>query len=637
MLDTRLIEQLNDSLIELAHCAVDSSSDTSSRIPASNLTHGGVVLINSTGNLVESISRDVAISILSHVGTLRDIFNHNFHRSWTVIADTPLADLYIEQLRHYLSTYGREMLGFSAKPYIPVDKCFDVFGDIISPDESCKLVVIRLVDYPTAIDTISQIATTMTKPSSYDMALLMDAFKVIHSTDTLDLDISVMKSFEIIATYCGEFGIVPKDPQTFLRIAIYLATGSTLIIKNSETIQGIKSGADNTLITDWFKQADLTELSKIFLRNKPLFLAFKANKEIAPIINKIRRLAIHNHKPLPDVSVANVMKLMKAGKVKTVADLISKSNIRDVIKLYNFACASDVCSDKAIYNIRNGKVYVTDKHTDMQLINQLKSLCFSNLQLMLVGKFTNRKFYIPSGIKYAMPISEKQMLGNIPYGTSINAKGADAFCVSVAWNNYNNVRTDIDLHLSSPEGSYGWNTSYRSDARDILYSGDMTDATNGATETFRIIAHKDIPYLVSVNLYSGPTSTPFKLFLSAADDFRNMGDGMVDISKALTAPINLAFGDHNSMSLGYVIEDRFVVYGGSLGASIVPKAELYQDALSAIMSRCENVLSLNDFIRMGSGIIVTEPEDDAVDFSPENVLKSTFFDLLDTVEEISRI
>jgi hypothetical protein len=236
-----------------------------------------------------------------------------------------------------------------------------------------------------------------------------------------------------------------------------------------------------------------------------------------------------------------------------------------------------------------------------------------------------------------MPISEKQMLGNIPYGTSINAEGADAFCISVAWNNYNDVRTDIDLHLSSPAGSYGWNTSYRSDERDIMYSGDMTDATNGATETFRVTTHKDIPYLVSANLYHGQTSTPFKLFLSAADDFKRMEDGMVDISKALTAPINLTFGDHNSLSLGYIIEDRFVVYGGSLGASIVPKAELYQDALSAIMSRCENVLSLNDFIRMGSGIIVTEPEEDAVDFSPENVLKSTFFDLIDTVEEISRI
>ena len=55
-------------------------------------------------------------------------------------------------------------------------------------------------------------------------------------------------------------------------------------------------------------------------------------------------------------------------------------------------------------------------------------------------------------------------------------------------------------------------------------------------------------------------------------------------------------------------------------------------ALSAIMTRCENVLSLNDFIRMGSGIIVTEPEDGAVDFSPENVLKSTFFDLIDSVD-----
>lgn len=637
MLDTKLIKRLNSSLIELAHCAIDSASDTDTRIPASNLARGGVVLIDSTGNLVESISKDVALSILSRVGVLKDIFNHNFHKSWATVADTPLSDLYIEQLRHYLSTYGREMLGLSAKPYIPIEKCFDTFGDIISPDESCKLVVIRVVDYSTAIDTISQIAITMMKPSSYDMSLLMDAFKVIHSVDTLDLNISEMKSFEIIAAYCGEFNIIPKDPQTFLRIAVYLTTGSTLIIKNAETIQGIKSGADNALITEWFKKADLTELSKIFLRNKPLFLAFKTNKEIAPIINKIRRLAIHNHKPLPEVSIANVMKLMKAGKVRDVADLISKSNIKDVIKLYNFACASDVCSDKAIYNIRNGKVYVADKHTDKQLIDQLKSLCFSKLQLMLVGKFTNKKFYIPSGIKYAMPISEKQMLGNIPYGTSINAEGADAFCISVAWNNYNDVRTDIDLHLSSPAGSYGWNTSYRSDGRDIMYSGDMTDATNGATETFRVTTHKDIPYLVSVNLYHGQTSTPFKLFLSAADDFRRMEDGMVDISKALTAPINLTFGDHNSLSLGYIIEDRFVVYGGSLGASIVPKAELYQDALSAIMSRCENVLSLNDFIRMGSGIIVTEPEEDAVDFSPENVLKSTFFDLLDTVEEISRI
>ena len=569
------------------------------------------------------------------------MFNKHFHRTWAKIADADLDTLVLEQLIHYFSTYGLEALVGQAAPMLPAEKFVPEYMMANVPN---KFTVIRVVSYETAKELFEQKITAVQKPNIVETRMINDILEYYNNQgDYPKINTKDIPSFEVMCMYCMIGGITPSDPQTFLRCVIYLATGSTLIIKNKKTIDEIKRSMSYNLksydkILEMFANADLKSLSTIFLRYKPLFLAFKASNELKPTINKIRRLARTNHRPLPDVTVANATKLVKENRLPDVANLINKMSLRNVIKLYNYSLnASSDCTD-VIYNIRNGKTFTTDRAIDKKSADTLKGMCMGSIIAKLDQRFKGKKFYIPKTVHYKVPVSEKQMIGSIPYGTTIEPEEkGDALCISIAWENFEGRRTDIDLHLQSVHGCFGWNSNYRSDdtgsseffCNEVLYSGDMTDATNGATETMRVNANSENLFLADVNLYSGSEKCPFKIFLSAGEDFRDRTSGMVDISKALTTPIQLDFREGRSLSFGYMYKGTFTFYGGTLGRGRIPSQQLYLKALNAIMNRTRNMLSLNDLIMFGGGTIVTEPEEDAVDLSPETVLSQSFFELID--------
>jgi len=628
---------LNEAFIELLHIAVPSLAKTGSVIKATNLVNFGIILIGEDGTLYDAdIDRNLANTIVGTYGSYYGIFNKHLHTTWEKIASAPLDTLIAEQLMHYFSTYGMEFLTGKAAPMLPAEKCLPEWA---RPEKTNKFTVIRLVSYETAKKLFIEKMTSVLKPAYAETNVIEKILEIYKERNEFpDINLKDIKSFEIMAKYCVLGNITPNDPQTFLRCVIYVATGTSMLIKNDTTIEWIKNRANQTGVTEMFKKADLVALSSIFLRYKPLFLAFKANKDVAPIINKIRRLAVDNHRPLPDVTVANAMNLVTQNRLTDVADLLNKMTLRNAVKLYNYGLNAMSDNEDVIYNIRNGKTYTTDRKTDKHCAETLRNMALTAIMSKLDGKFKGKTFYVPANVDYKIPVSEKQMLGNIPYGTTIFAEGDhEALCISIAWNNYNDTRTDIDLHLNSVNGSFGWNSNYRSDDLEdsnfgscgIMYSGDMTDATNGATESFRVNVNSNALYLASVHLYSGEKECPYKVFLSAADDFRTKDKGMVEIDKALSAPIKLDFKQSIAQTIGYLYGNTFTFYGGCLTNNIVPNRNLYVKALNAIMNRCRNMMSLTDFIKYGGGKIVTQPSNDAIDFSPENVLSQSFFDLID--------
>lgn len=644
------IMELNDHTLSLLHIAVKNTDPDAELITASTLIRHCVLVIDENNKPLDKIDLKTAERIVQNVGFCQDVFDRTFHKTWDKVADAPIDVLIYEQIIHYFSTYGMEALTGKAKPMIPFEKAVASMVDKLPEN----LMIVSVLPYEQVKAQVIERLTSITKPDLLFIRHTMDMLDIYKNDldDPLKINLDDIASFEVSAIYCGKTGITPSDPQLFLRCALYRLNGSTLIIKNNETINAIKRNividSDATKdVVRMFKNADLVSLSSIFLRQKPLFLAFKQNKEIAPVINKLRRLANKNHKPLPDVTVANVMTLINNNRTSEVAAFLGTMSIANIIKLYNYAlnAASDV--NDVIYNIRNGKTFTTTHKDNSANAKHLVSLCNSALKNRLAGAFKDKKFFIPENINYAMPVSEKQMIGAIPYGTSVSAAtDADALCVAIAWNNCpttettrdwgidenGNERCDIDLHLNSATEAFGWNSRWRDEQPDeeksVLYSGDMTDATNGATEAFRIKVDESDPYLVSANLYTDNENAEFQLFLASAEDFRKKAEGMVDISKALTYPIRVAFNGSNAVSLGYVLGKTFTFYGGSLGSNIVPKKELYKQALSAITSRCANMLSLRDFIVLGGGTFVSEPAEDVIDFSPANLTSQQFFDLL---------
>lgn len=621
------MNKLNTALIKLTHSVIDET--TGPRVDTKDFINRGLIFVDDKG-LVETLSEEVALKVARDLNRIYDIWNRHFHQTWEKIADAPIEQLAWEQIVHYFSTYGLESIGMKACPTIP---CEEMFDDVkMRPDSVKAFTVVTVVNEKDAILLLNDYVKSAKKPNLENIALVAEVI------DRLTVTADEIPSFEIKCLYYRANKIAPTDGQDFLRYLIYVTTKSTLVIKNRDYIESIKrnlkyesSTADE--VADLFKKADLVELSKIFLRNKALFLAFKEDKRNAPVINKIRRLAVNNHQPLSEVTVANVMNLLGQNKKDEVLKVIKKTSNRNLIKLLNTA-NNDETSDR-IYNIRNGKVFVNTKEIDKTKTHWLYKECLKQLSINLSGKLAGQTFYIPEGVDYKAPISEKQLIGNIPYGTTISADtDADAICASIAWENFKGHRTDIDFHLNSATRHFGWNGGWRS-GDDVLFSGDMTDATNGATETYRFKVDDKTPYLASVNLYSGDHDCPFKVFLSAADDFRHStGERkpMIDISKALSFPVELKFTNTNAMSIGFIIGKTFTFYGGNLGSNIVPKADLYKNALNAIVNRCKTMISLNDIITLAGGKIVTELTEemtDVIDLAPENITEQAIFKIID--------
>ena len=618
------MNKLNKALVKLTHTVIDDKSDV--QVKTADYIDKGIIFIDESG-LVESISTQVANSVVNYLNRNYSIWNRHFHQTWTKVADSPIEQLVWEQVMHYFSTYGLEALGMTAMPMLP---CETVIADEkLRPTDVKAFTIIRVVSEKEAINLLNDYVKSVKKPNLENLALIAEVI------DALTVDVDEIPSFEVKCIYHKIKGTVPENGQEFLRYIIYTTTGSTLVIKNKDSIESIKSHLKYNSTTadevaELFKKANLVECSKVFLRNKALFLAFKEDKRNAAAINKIRRLAVDNHQPLSELTVANVMNLLGQDKKDDVLKIIKKTSNRNLIKLAN-AANNDETADR-IYNIRNGKVFVNNKAVDQEKSKWLYEECLKQLSSNLGDKLAGKTFYIPAGVDYKAPISEKQMIGNIPYGTTVSAETTDdAICASVAWENYKGERTDIDFHFNSATQHFGWNGSYRS-GEEVLFSGDMTDAENGATETYRFKVAND-PYLASVTLYSGAADCPFKLFLSGADNFRDRDEGLVDISKAITFPIELKFNGGRSMSVGYLVGKTFTFYGGNLGTNIVPKQELYKNALDAIVNRCKTMLSIDDVILLAGGTIINElpaeVDETIINLAPENITEQTMFKLID--------
>ncbi|MBR1454495.1 MAG: hypothetical protein IJ593_07600, partial [Lachnospiraceae bacterium] len=465
-----------------------------------------------------------SFSIVRSVFGVNTAFNNNtFHKSFGTVANMSADEYFAHQIMHYFSTYGLEELGVdrtNIPAYIPVEE-LELPKGLINID---KLSVIRIADTKECVELIDKFLKNTVAPSKKSVELI----KAVIGYATVNVD--EIKSFELQILKHDIDGTVPSNNIQFLRYVVYKCTGSTLLIKNNELITGIKYNmyTGKSTAYDMFSKADLTKLAEIFHRYKPIFLAFKKHSKCGPVINKIRRLADTYHRPLSDEAIQNVINLALSGRNEAVDRLLDKATVRDLIKVYNSAMTKAFADNgtPGVYTVRNGKVFVRDAAYSnvnfakygrkfKRLINKISEAIEETGPEEIAGK----TFYIPKGITYAAPYTEKQFIGAIPFGSSIDMPEDGNLTVGIHWFNTENSRVDIDLHMVGIKESYGWNTGYMNGTGNIIYSGDMTDAPkpNGAAEAFYIAKDND-DFLVSVNKFCGEDDTSFKFFATIGDD-----------------------------------------------------------------------------------------------------------------------
>lgn len=598
------------------------------------------------------VDRDTYLTAYNLYGVDGSEMNATFYKNFKTVTDKSRFELFVDQIIHYLGTYGAEAMGLKPITIIPMQEL-----DVPDVDlTKLKITVIRLVRNNVVTQLVNEALMTIKAPSK----------RITKNMESLiplaEITLDNIKSFELMVMACDYAGVVPQNAKLWLRYAIYKLTGETLIIKNTKMVNAIKNKAYSSgdLCKHLLERANPVYLSRIFLRYKPLFLAMKHHEGCAPLINKLRRMADTYHEPLSEMNVQNYIHFVLTGDRSSLTTLRKRMDNRDMVKVLNAMLVRLHANpgDAAVYNVRNGRAFCKDDGFKALTRAQRKSLDLEidNLYDEIVRRIApiakGKTYYIPAQIRYAVPQSEKQFIGNLPWGTVIvpdEAHPETPMTVGIHWNNTKTHRVDLDLHGFSKTTHFGWNGAFNQDGATVIYSGDMTNAPDpdGAAEAYWIDGYME-PVIFTVNEYHGPDEMHFKLFFASERidrgerSYQDRYDHpyTMDPNTLIIPPVPMYIHGDRTYTIGFFHQGEFYCYSGNLSDGAVPSAN-YSQYLDAVILQQKYHLNVAGLLERAGGFVVTSREDAdkaiedgvaVIDLSPEALTATTLLDIVDGKE-----
>lgn len=417
--------------------------------------------------------------------------NKTFHKSWQKIKGSTRFQLLVEQINHYISTYGSN---FQAEIYIP-NEVLDI------PGLKLNFKVIKAYSKE---EMTEKCLALLKSGIALKEETIDDILNILHHE--LEYDFTGKENIrnkEAVIKIADRYDIYPENPVEFFRYVIYKTTKETLLIKNDDLINDIKQSKFNP--TYLFESFGLEKMAEIFNRFKPLFLAYK--NRASKTINKISKLSKVYHQPLVSNPLNNATNI-----------LLENSDLHWLENATPFALfkALSACysrmygQDTFVYRIRNGKSWT--KKSTATSVNELN---YDFILNYLKSKYnlTGKKVYFPENVEFGLPTSEKMFVGNIPTGTRFYG---ESLAVGIYWENAWGAY-DLDLSGLNIAGKIGWNTAYNQNDGQLLYSGDITSAPNGAVEYLYANKGLSAPTLVMNNVFSGNSDCGYKIVIGKGD------------------------------------------------------------------------------------------------------------------------
>ena len=368
----------------------------------------------------------------------------------------------------------------------------------------------------------------------------------------------------------------------------------------------------------------MKKVAQVFNRFKPIFLSFKqAHKNNKKYINKLAKLSKVYHKPMPQ----NALNLVTQNKLtENDTHWLDNASIYALFKALSACYTRMNGQDTFVYRIRNGKSFVKSNEVNAKVVKANYKFLLNYLKTKLNGEGKN--VFIPKQVIYALPTSEKLFVGNIPTGTKFLAKKIAA---GIYWENSWGA-TDLDLSGLNIAGKIGWNSSYYNDNGNLIYSGDLTYAEDGAVEYLHASKGKLNPTLVMNNVFSGEHDAGYKIVIGEGSKIsRNF---MMNPNKVL-AEVKCNSVQKNTV-LGMLMEEdddmkSFTLLNFGAGqARVSGNNEVSRNATTALYQQWAKPISLNTVLEQCGFTVLHEKEDDVelyADLSLDNLTKSTFIDL----------
>ena len=560
---------------------------------------------------------DIVSEIDKTIGLTPEQMNSSFHKSWGKVATAPIKQLIIEQLVHYMTTYGFEALGIYNESSVFIPK------EALEVPEFKGFKMAYINGY-----TEEQLSDKLSDLLYSGVALKDDSVKeateLVILFDWNEESIHAIQNREVKISVYKHFGMVPNNAVEFLRYVIASATDETLMIKNEKLIAKIIEGIDTAEYSLWkkFEKTNgLIPLAEIFNRFKPLFLAFKKYAPLRPMINKISKLSKKYHKPtgydyLNDVT--NLLKTRGGLNTETLETELEKANTFRKIRLAYALKFRTTGSESIVYRIRNGSAWATEfEYEDTSRIRKALKIVTNSIVEDVRPNVEGKKIYIPSEIKYALPASEKQFTGYVPSGTRVEIPANMIF--GVWWKNCPDYRVDIDLSLTSIDGKIGWDGGYRSTDRDVLFSGDVTDAPKGASELFWIKTQCTKSFVLFANYFNfvEGANPEMKILVGTHSKSKLSRNYMIDPNELVASSSTVL--DVKQKMLGLIISTtnrtRFIFCETNLGNRVTSSSasEMIEHSREYMLKYYENSIVLNDILFDAGAIITDDPSEDDID------------------------
>lgn len=581
--------------------------------------------------LSSSVPADEAllVTIDREIGLSGEQANTAFHKSWKTIKETPRGMLFIQQMIHYLTTYGLQdhEVKQSKVVYIPHETLTlpEVQEDIpltlihaLTADE-LLLKIIQLGSGAALANSTLDDIMLIVKENQYDVSLLSQI-------DNRELKIRLYDHYDR----------VPTDPMEYLRYVLIKLTGQSLLIKSNALIQAIKM-ADNTQLDALLTHAP-DDLASLFLRFKPLFLAMKSISSNKHFFNRLRKQAKYMHQPLPEDYMNSVTRRIKHNELDLteLTNKLSSASVFRKIRLLYALLYRLISSDSIVYRIRNGKGWATDfvwnEHQNAQLRAAYERV-WNSLVEQMKRRVKDKTFYIPQHVHYAIPATEKQFTGFFPTGSWVSIP--HDLVVGIHWVDTPHREVDLDLSLIGLSGKIGWDGDYKSQDGTILFSGDMTEAPlpNGAAELFYIQKGVSEPKILAVNYYNYcPVPVQGKIVVGSQTQEEFVYDYLYNMNKLLCSA-NIEITEHQNI-LGLIVNqggtNQIYFANINVGSSITSSVNNHSmHARRYLLMKAIHSLEFADLLTSAEATVVHEkPQSEYVDLSPEMLTKTTFLSWL---------
>lgn len=568
------------------------------------------------------------------LGTLTTNYNATFYKEWHDVISKSRFELFLDQVMHYATTYGKLIAGEEpdGNGYVPND------GSVQPQFKDLKVLEpITISELAEECLNVLKSGIALKEKTMHDICdFWVESVSPDADSDATAQVLTEVKNKEAQVYLSNKLDLLPADEFGMLRLLVYKYAGSTMLIKSKATIALIKAAAatfnrtsrKSPLLSLTDKQ--MHRLARIFYRFKPLFLAMKS-KATAHVINTLRRYAMKDHRPFEtgfwENIVANPHSYTIADVEKRVKDLDAWRKIR----LMMITRQKMLFETKSgVFVIRNGKMYVREGYKPDYSKKWMQQLYFT-LESSLVESLKSKACVVkfPETCELALPTSEKNFIGNYPYGSSFQLTKNNV--LGVYWRNEWGTR-DYDLSMINISGEkIGWNAAYYSgwgrgmygsENSQVIYSGDMTNADPEAVELL-YIENTAPDGIVKLNKFNGEDDSKFRFFFANEHMPHGACYGHMCNPNNIKVDMMIDFQGQGEKTIGMTIGGKFIMMEMGTGTRRVSTSGKYVNTvIESMKQKAQCFIPLKEIL-LRAGFTMWEPPKEGEEEKPEDILDLT--------------